>query len=310
MKCGNLNEAFLEFNSIVVGVELRLQDLFTTAEGNVAASSAATFEAWKVEWAKDSFAQQQILQLLDSHSTVLKVWVAMRSGSVPLLQSAIGDCTEHAAVTNGYKYLTMLHDVTLHLRTCPDRHLMCMPKLMFVDLGVMFSGVDYLTETLNLWFERQVGGFVHEAQYHAAMRLAASNLRHHPRAGRLGLPSNTRKRYGGLADAPVALDIAKTVYDVMVESKIGDVLAPTVPGQEMQLAPMFIDTSGNTHPRADLKEGVNAGATCYSLAGTKHTADQVSRHICAPRTPSMVCVDHISTYPHPPAASTNVLIPR
>ena len=140
---------------------------------------------------------------------------------MPVLENALLHCIEHAAATGGDKYVPILTDVVLFLRTCPDRVLACLPKLLFIDLGSMFIGVDLCVEYFNLHLALQVRVFRNAEQYNLAMSLAARGMRDHPRSGRLGCVNASRDNSRGLADLSIDVNIARLAVDVLKESNVG-----------------------------------------------------------------------------------------
>lgn len=225
-ECGSLDCIFLEFTSICTGARLYLLEQWRAeraAKGEIDTERAVDYESWKIEWAKGSAAQLRILQMLDSHAILVQVRTAMRGGSVPILETALLHCIEHAAATGGDKYVPILTNVVLLLKTCSDRTLACLPKLLFIDMGSMYIGVDLCIEYFNLHLALQVPVFRNAEQYKLAMALAARGMRDHPRSGRLGCVAASRDNTRGLADLPIDPTIARTAYDVLVHSKLGRV---------------------------------------------------------------------------------------
>ena len=56
-----------------------------------------------------------------------------------MLILALERAIETVGVTGGDKYRVLLQNFFIFVRTCSDRTLACLPKLMFLDLGSIFA---------------------------------------------------------------------------------------------------------------------------------------------------------------------------
>ena len=210
--CGDLNRCYLEMMSIFVGIQKHFLDEFRAADKYPTGTRTTDqVHLFVQQWADVApvIASLELVTIVVPFVYALRS--AMRAGNLEACLLVLDQHIEIAGAKGGDKYLRMLQEFKVLVRTVPDRVLVLLESAMFTDFGSHFKPSDEHMEDCHRCMKAVVLMFRNPDAWFAQMRKESVMLPYNRLMSNAGLYTGKGRLAIGAVDilAPIAVKVVK-----------------------------------------------------------------------------------------------------